>query len=400
MKILILNPYIPYPVNSGGRLRTWRFITALKERHMLSLLCPPEKTHSDALTAPIRGNFENLWVSGRDAGSNGLPLGKRIKNLLGGVPWEITYPYSRNLNRLLLEVMREHRFDAVFARYISAGKYLIENIAAINARVIVDLDDIEFIKSSRQMGIERTGGYAGFRMKLNNLLLKRYHRKLRSIDRVLVCSEDDRRLLRESLGLDNISVIPNAIEVSRYAQMPPYTQAVNRLKTLLFCGTLNYAPNVDGLMWFVKEVFPLILAQDPGITLNVIGSSKRDSLPGVTGERSIACFFNVPDVIPYYAQSSAVIVPLRVGGGTRIKILEAFACGRPVVTTPIGGEGLEMTAGVHCLTAAEPRDFAAACLRLLGNFDEAERIARESRIFVRDRFDTPAVDEKIRALFA
>lgn len=403
MKILILNPYNPFPVNSGGKMRTLLFTAALKEKHQISLLYPPDpdRMHEDILSEEIRRNFQNLWTSEyeiKKADMQTFP--QRLKNVMHGIPWEIYHQYLPNFEQMLIRVVRKHSFDIVFARYISTGRYLLENRKTLKAKIIIDVDDLEFIKSSRQLRIEgKKKPYDAYRRKFNNWLLKRYNRKLNTIARTIVCSEHDQHLLQKKLGLHNVTVIPNSIDVTGYTSITPYSNIHIQQKTLLFCGTLNYEPNIDGVVWFIHHVFPLIISRYPTVKLHIVGSLKKGKIRGLADNKSIFCFYNVPDVTSYYEQSSIVIVPLRVGGGTRIKILEAFACRRPVVSTSVGAEGIQAHHDRHLLIADKPEEFADVCLHLLDNPNEAYRLTEEAYRLVSEHYDTRIVNKHITELF-
>jgi glycosyltransferase involved in cell wall biosynthesis len=170
-------------------------------------------------------------------------------------------------------------------------------------------------------------------------------------------------------------------------------------KMLLFCGTLSYEPNADAIVWFVRQVLPHVQKIHADVRVAVIGHNPPPQVAALASDPSVEVHPNVPDVRPFYEQAAMVIVPIHSGGGTRIKILEAGACRRPVVSTTIGAEGLDLTPGLHCLIADDPIDFATKCSQLLTDDGLARRLADELFRFAKSRYDTAVVFEKIRRVF-
>jgi glycosyltransferase involved in cell wall biosynthesis len=237
--------------------------------------------------------------------------------------------------------------------------------------VIVDRFDIEEQLLWGQVRIERFW-YRPYRLAnalVNIARWKRFNRKRsQQATRVVVCSEADAR----RAGTSSTVVIPNGYE--RSAGAAPHTQ-VHASPTFLFQGRMTYDPNVDAAGYFAKRVFPRLLERFPTAQLRIVGRVDErirtmDTLPSVTVVGYVAV---IEDEL---ARSDVVVVPLRFGSGTRIKILEAFAHGVPVVSTSLGVEGLDVIAGVHALVADNPEDFASACARVV--IDDSLRLALTS----------------------
>ncbi len=395
MKILLLNQELPFPANSGHRMRTRNFIRALRPEHELSILCFDKNADPGALNESKK-YFKDILLVKRPAAA-AASKAKRLMRLLGGIPWEISETYSQELESKLLKLLDRQEFDVIIARYIFLGQYLIKHRKLIRAKVIIDLDDIDFIKSSRQLSVARPGGrYDAFRRSLNDLQMRRYYARLRLADKVTVCSRNDSDVLK-GIGLANAGIVPNTIEVARCGEAGEYSREAFDNKLFLFCGNLSYEPNIDGLRWFIESVFPGIKLKEPRARLQIVGSFPSREIEQYRSD-DISIYANVPDVVPYYRSASAVIVPLRVAGGTRIKILEAFACRRPVVTTTTGAEGLELRGNVDCLIRDDEEGFAGACLTLLKDYNAALGLTGEGFRLVQEQFDVKASDTIIKDL--
>jgi glycosyltransferase involved in cell wall biosynthesis len=163
-------------------------------------------------------------------------------------------------------------------------------------------------------------------------------------------------------------------------------------------GTLGYYPNADGAAFLCRDVVPLLGRNGQPPRVAIVGSKPPESVRALGALPEVSVFADVPDVAPYYAAAKVAVVPLRAGGGSRIKILEAFAHGRPVVSTRIGAEGLAVADGRHLLLADTAEAFAAAVRRLLSDPDLAARLAAEARQLVDERYDFECVAREIEAL--
>lgn len=393
-KILFLNQGIPYPINNGARMRTWMFFESLLTEYDISLLCLMESHSDESNLKALESKFQNIWLVHPDY-KHQHSLLERFRNLARGIPWEIGFRYSSKFAARLFEILQNEHFDFIFARYMTSAKYLL-NLSLPLTKTIIDLDDLDFIKSSQKIKIVTPEGfYDKYRRQFNNWLHKHYHRRLSRVSTIIVCSEHDRLLLSQELRLSNISIICNAIAVDKYASIGVLSKDEFDQKTILFCGTLDYDPNTDGLKWFLEEIWPGIVRSQPKARLHIVGSCKEDLFRKFADNKSIFVYYNVADVLPFYRGCSLVVVPLRIGGGTRIKILEACACRRPVVSTSVGAEGLNLRNEQDCLIADSPDKFAQSCLSVLSDFSKAKALSDSGFQRVSDYYDMHVVQESI-----
>ena len=392
-RLLLISSELMLPLNSGGRLRTWSFVQALKDRYELNLVHPQSQPVSDEDVRQAKQHFANIWsVEEPPAPSSGPGRFGRLPAL---TPWEIERNHKPAFASLVDRTIRHQTFDFVLARHIYQAQYVFGLTSAAESTFIVDLDDIETVKIERLQSFQQRGPYATLRTALNNWALERYHRQnLPRVDTLLAVSEADRQYLLEKRWSSDVTVVPNSIDFRRYSVGPLPVG-----KTLLFCGALNYEPNVDGLQWFMRDVFPRVKAMDPEIRLVIVGRSPLDTVKALAQVPSVSLHTNVADVTPFYDQCSAVITPIRSASGTRIKILEAGACRRPVVSTTIGAEGLAVVSDVHCLIADEPDQFARACVLVVQNPALGRRLGDELYRAMVANYDTAVVARRIQAVF-
>ena len=218
----------------------------------------------------------------------------------------------------------------------------------------------------------------------------------RGADGVYLCSRaDEQRLLKEVSGA-RTAVIPNAADVEYYRPRP--TDPPPDCRTLVFFGLLSYAPNVDGVTYFVREIWPRIAENHPEARCKIIGGRPPSSLLALAGPRIEFTGF-VPDLRPHLAEAAAIVVPLRIGGGTRLKIVEAMAMGKAIVSTSLGAEGIEAVAGQDILIEDHPDDFARAVLRLLAEPLMAARIGESARRLAVERYAWSGAAQALERFF-
>lgn len=220
-------------------------------------------------------------------------------------------------------------------------------------------------------------------------------------DAVFTCHEQEGRLLESFLGSCNgrrpkiFSELRTAIEVSSY----PFPGGPRNPDSLLFVGNFQHLPNVQGLTYFCREIFPLLRARRPQVTLNVVGAQATPQIRRMFEAEGIHLLGQVADIREPFSRHAAFICPILTGAGVRVKILEAFASGIPVVSTSLGAEGLHAASGTHLLIADSPGEFAAATLRLLEHPAEAAALALQARQLVERTYDWCVVGGKLDGVY-
>lgn len=222
--------------------------------------------------------------------------------------------------------------------------------------------------------------------------LRHDRRGLPHYARLVACSDDDRRLIESVVDVP-VDVVPNGVDTAALAPQP----ADGDSPTLLFTGTMNYPPNEEGALWLAARVWPAVRARRPDARLLVVGREPPPSVRALDGRDGIEVTGPVPDVSDYFRRASVAVVPIRSGGGTRLKVLEAFAARRAVVSTAVGIEGIEAEPGVHALVEDAPEQFAEAALDLLERRDLRERIAAAGRELAERSYDWRALGERFEA---
>lgn len=398
-KILFISHDVIFPLDIGARMRSGYFVKALAEEHDLYLLCFRPKPEDPEIFENLNKYFNKIWFFEKDEKVNKVSLWQRLKSLIKGMPWDLGAFYDSGFDQLFKKIVIENKFDMFFCRHMIMAQYFIRNIFLLKGKVLVDLDDIEPVKIERAIDLENNGFYKKWRKKLDCKLFDLYHKKLHRIDVLFTCSEKDRAYIIKKRWNGNVKIIPNQIDVQKYVEVSQYTIELIRRKVILFCGYLAYGPNLDALKWFLTDIFPFIQKRHPDSVLQIVGRDPDPSLLKYIDGKNIILFADVPSMIPYYDSAALSIVPLRIGGGTRIKILESFAARRPVVSTAIGAEGLEVVGGRHFLCGDSVKDFADQCMRILDDYDCGLKLVENSYEFVVKNYSEHYWKEKIVECF-
>ncbi len=251
------------------------------------------------------------------------------------------------------------------------------------------------------LGRQQSRGELGFTRRLYNSVNWRKIRgeeldAWRVFDGVTFCSAHDESHARALAPRMRSAVIPNAVDLDYFSPRPGDPAPDGR--TVVFFGAINYFPNIDGIRYLVGEVWPRIAGSHPHARLQIIGQHPTPEVLALRGP-SVEVLGKVDDLRPYLARAAVSVVPLRIGGGTRLKVLEAMAMGRPVVSTPIRAEGIEAEPGRHLALADDPAAFAAAVSRMLDDAEAGARLGREGRALVERRYSWQTAAHRLGTFF-
>ena len=379
-------PFSIFPVQSGGALRSYYLLRELCRAFRVTAFVPseaPSVRQAILSEVPVASDLQVFEIPPYRQPQNLLTrLRDRWRTLQLTGDWQVS---TNGVQYSLAQAVR------IWLRQNSPGLVIHTNLDSLyllrrcrqwsgNALQVLDLHNVE-----SQLYVRRAG-LAADRQVCERLLQQ--ERMLTSVsDLVQVCSDDDGAVLQgiSGAGLKTCTV-PNGVAT----ELTPFdaNSAKPASRKILFCGTLSYAPNVEGLNWFARQVWPLIRCGVPETELLVVGrgydAQKFPGLEQTTGVRVIGA---VESVLPYYRQCGVSVCPLLSGSGTRLKILEAISAGNPVVSTTVGCEGLQLQDGREILIRDEPRQFAAAVVELMSRADQFEAIRTAARIRAEASYD-------------
>ncbi len=388
MNVLFVAQLLPWPLDNGAAHRVYHLLQWLSERHRVTLVVLAEegKTVDDGF--PLWPRLERVLSTSRATCAftrtarydHHPPPADRLRALFSSpLPNFVRRWESPELIAILRDLAATTRFDLVWAE----RSYIAEMVRKAGfRRVVVDVDDLESVVLFRLLA--RSPRYLSKPLQylegVKGWLYERLVLPLR-FQRLLVCKPEDRS--RFALGTRHkVFVVPNGVR-----PVPPCDPADEAAGEMLFVGSLEYWPNQDAVTYFVDEVLPSIRARHPGARFTMVGARPGDAVRRLHNGADVIVAASVPDLEPYYRRAALVVVPMRLGGGTRIKVLEALVHGRAVVTTSIGAEGLELRSGDALQIADGAEPFADACVRLLGDAAARHRLADSGREQVLERFD-------------
>jgi sugar transferase (PEP-CTERM/EpsH1 system associated) len=392
MKVLFLSNWFPYPPDNGARLRVYNLIRQLSNRHEIVLLTfvrdeRPETQHTPLAvhcqtveTVPYRPyEPRSLWA---------------LIGLLSPRPRYLTAAYSPQMKAVVRRVLQRQHFDVIVASEIGPGTGVSPYVEGVTEIPCV-LEDLELSMVQSMIAAQETR-WKRWRYQATWWKLQRYvNRVLRRVAGCTVASKAEKELVRriapDALPL---AVVPNGVDVQAYVGDFGLSQA----DSLIFSGALSYSANFEAMDFFLSKVYPLIKSRCPGVTLRITGRTDGVPLDRLPQQRGVSFTGYLDDVRPAIARSAVSVVPLRQGGGTRLKILEAMALGTPVVSTAKGAEGLEVTPGRDILIADEPNEFADAVVRLLDHERLCMKISANGRRLVEQQYTWETCARKLEHL--
>lgn len=374
MRILFIANRLPDPLTRGYEVRAWHQLRILARRHAITLVAytvgTPRplalaRTHAlctDVHTVPLR-------LPGMTAGV--------LRGAVTGLPLQAALYDTPRMRGLVHRLLRERRHDVVHVQMARMAT-LLDGVASPPPRV-VDLIDALSANMARRGALDR--GPMRALATLEQRRLAALERTLcRTWQRALVASHAD----RDAIGdFPRLEVNCNGVDLERFARRT----GARRPRDIVFSGNLGYFPNVDGAVWFAHEVLPRIRAAVPEATLTLVGArpARRVRELAALGAH-VELLGEVPDVAPYIGRASVAVAPLRAGSGQALKVLEAMACGTPVVATARAVAGLDARDGVHLRVADDPTALAAAVIDLLHDAEQRARLADAARMLVESRY--------------
>lgn len=394
MRVLIVANMFPYPPISGGRLRVYSLMKRIAQHHQVTLAAHIRTPDELEYAEQLRGELHAV-LTGRLVRTSPLAHAPGLlRHALRGVPLELKFTFSNELADRICQSAQAQDFDIVQIEESILAPYLEVLPRSSQARLLLTFYDVGYKQAQRLAAIE-TRSLPRWRLRWYSRQMRRWEpRYAGRFDRCMAVSDMDRETLLRANPRLNVEVVPNGVDTRRYQPLP-LTQGP---PALLFVGGMNYLPCIDAMTFFCSQVLPLVRQQIPQIELWIVGSNPAPEVRALASD-TVHVTGRVPEVEPYYERAHVVVVPLRAGGGTRLKILEALALGRAVVSSRIGCEGLDVVPEEHLLVADSPEAFAARVVRLLSDPQLYERLRRNGRQRVVERYDWDAIAGQVMRIY-
>jgi len=392
MKIIWVKAGGLVPLDSGGKIRSYHIAKELAKIHDVTLFTfyvehPDDEHHT------LTSVFHNVVTHPLKV-STGRGFGETLSYLatfFAPLPYSISKYCRPEVARHLHDVLEAEEYEVILCDFLNAvGVIPFE----LGIPVVIFTHNVEAVIWKRHWEVAANPVW--------RFACKREYEKMRVAEvaylrrstHVLTVSDTDTALFSKDISPAKITTVPTGVDIEYFKPM-----CGEELDSLVFTGSMDWMPNEDGILYFVEEILPLIRKQRPTAKLWVVGRNPGKKIKALAeSDPSIEVTGRVEDVRPYIAKGSVYVVPLRVGSGTRLKIFEAMAMGKAVVSTTIGAEGLPVTTGSDIVLADDPQQFANVACRLLGSAEERKRIGGAARKLVEDRYSWAAVATHVESV--
>jgi len=393
-KLLVLTSRLPYPPREGHQLRAWHILRALAGAHEISLLSFVRDDDEPDGCGPLREmlvHFETFSIPAQQSATR--LAGAAARSVLGSSPF-VAEKYTSAQMRLRASALA-NVVDLVHVDMLPLMALIGEPDKRVP--VVLNAHNVEHALLRQRAAIEP---HWPQRLFLRNQVAKlhAYERDAcRRASHILACSQDDADALAALAPETPVSVVPNGVDTER--NRPAASAIPVHPPRLVFVGQMGWFPNRDGVQWFLDDVFPRVLAERPEAEFVLVGKSQGLRVPAaVRGHVRLPGFVESLDSTIH--ESDVYVVPLRTGSGTRLKVLEAMAFGKAIVTTHIGAQGIELEPGAEALFADSADDFAAAVLRLIANPHEAARLGSAARTKAQLLYDWNTIGQQVVTTYA
>ncbi len=398
MRLLLLTPQLPYPPHQGASLRNFNLIAQLARRHQVCLLTFLEPEQSLDSAGPLQEVCQWVEAVPVPQRSLGLRLKQMVTTRRPDMAWRLWSPAFRDR---LAARLAEAPFDVVQIEAIELAPYLpVIESARPRPLIVYDDHNAEWVLQKRACLTDLTNPPrwpAAAYSFVQWMRLRGYEADMcRRAGRVVAVSEADRNALHAVAPQVDVTVVPNGVALDEYAA---YRGPVEPFD-VVFTGKMDFRPNIDAMLWFGQQVLPLIRQRCPDVRLAIVGQRPHPRLDVLRDSPGVTITGWVSDVRPYIAGATVFIAPLRVGGGTRLKLLEAMAMEAAIVATSLGAEGFPVTHGRELLLADTPAGFARAVLTLLDDPAQRTRLGAAAHRFAAATYGWDVLVPKLEALYA
>ena len=384
MKILFIASRFPYPPLQGDRVRAYNQLRILSERHQITLVAPPEKEAEQNLAAikPFCHHVElvtpKLW-------RQLLQMGRAP---FTNIPLQTLYCLDPELPAKLNFLVQTEVFDIAHVQLARLGP-LADSLGSLPK--LLDLIDALSLNMQRRADEERFPKSWVFQLEAKRMA--RYEQYLtQQYDHLLISSPLDQKIIGD---YKNLHVVRNGVDLNRY----PFTPTGRDSFSIVFSGRMGYFPNANAAVWFATKIFPLIRQTVPQVTCFIVGADPTPAVKQLAGLPGITVTGYVPQIQDYLTQATLAVAPMLTGSGGQLKVLEALACGTPMVATPFALGGIEAIDGEHLLVAKEAEPFAQHVIRLLKSPTLGQKLAQHGRQLVEKKYSWQYSVEELEKVY-
>lgn len=384
MRVLVVDEWVPFPLDSGKKIRTFCLLAPLALRHEITYLCYADaRADASSIAHMKEAGFRMVCVPPANRFQTPITLAAGLTtNLFLRTPLAVRKHYSPGFEQAVKDLLAKETFDVAHCEWTHYAPYLQ---TASHLPRFLSSHNVECMQWHRFYQVQ-TNPFRKAAIHLEWLKMRAFERRAVAwFDHVAVVSVEDARAMK-SFGARSVDVIPNGVDNEYYER----TNVWDEGEVLVYCASMDSFVNQDAAIYFVKSVLPKIHEKRPRAEFMIVGKSPPASIRNLAGDRVIVTG-SVEDVRPLLRKATISVVPLRIAGGSRLKILEAFAAAIPVVSTSIGAEGLEVVSGTHLLIADDDVAFAASCIHLLEDPSRRDNLVRAAECLAKEKYDWKAI---------
>lgn len=387
MKILIVAAQFPYPPRSGFATRVYQLARRLSHRHSVTLLSyawPHERDGVAALSQEM-----SVRAVPRDQMAVQTKRAAQAASLMSLRPYYCREVFSRRMQEAIDEVCAGESFDIIQLE----SSFLCAFEFPAGPKLVLDEHNIESEVFRRMCESERSIPRRAFN-RVEHARFRHWERRWWTrADGCVVSSDREVDAVRTAAPRTPLAVVPNGVDLEYFSPAGSPVQP----RSLVFNGIMTYRPNLDAALYLLDEVWPHVRDACPDARLTIVGRGTQSALGG-RRQAGVDLFDEVPDIRPHLQHAAVVAVPVRIGGGTRLKVVEGLAMGKAIVSTSLGCEGLAVRNDEHLVIADDPRAFAARCVELFGDPDRAEALGLAGRALMEREYSWDLIGDRLEAL--
>ena len=391
MKILFLSPTVPFPLTDGGRIRVFNLLKQIAEKSDVTLLALETQPTDAEGVAELQQLGIQVHLVPNAPTLPRVSFGTLVNAFFKRQPITVARYDLPTYRQKFRELVATENFDLVHYEMFHTAQFRTET----ELPSVLSQQNVDSAIWRRLCG-ETANPFYKFAYWTQQLAFQRYERVLSpKFDAVTCTSDIDAAVFQRHCAADTIEIIPNGVDVTHY--QPDFTSEAPA--HLIYIGSMDWYPNEDAVAFFADEVLPSIQGKVPDVQFSIVGGNPSARVQRLAEREGVVVTGRVPEIKPYFAEATVFVVPLRIGSGTRLKILEALAMGKAIVSTSVGAEGLDLKDGEEIFIADAPTAFADAVTRLLTDASLRRRVGENGRARVEQDYDWRSIGEKLHNLY-
>lgn len=398
MKILIVSSYLPYPLFSGGHVRLYNILKELAKKHEITLVCEKRKNQTEKDIEEVRKLCKQVITVER---KKQWSINNILNSGFSAYPFLLVGHKSKKMRQKIQELLKKEKFDLIHVETF----YVMHNVPKTSLPLVLVEHNIEYLVYKRFLN--QVPIFLRPILSLDVVKMRFWEEKYwEKATKLVAVSEEEKRIMKRS----DAAVVPNGVDTKSFEFRENKNVTNRNEKRILFIGDFKWIQNKDAALWFLNEVWPSLsnkwilqqMEENEKIMLKlwIVGKNIPDSIKKMKRDINIIIDENAPNETPkIFNQADLLIAPIRVGGGTSYKILEAMASGVPVVTTPLGIEGLEAEENKNVLVSNNPKEISNMIISILNNKDLYADLTKSSRKVVEEKYDWRIITKKLEEVY-